>query len=102
MDTKPKPAKDPEPPPQQKLGDTPVAPWEMPTPEEKAKAEPVKETLKKAVQKVDSPETADAVAERLEQMAGGRTTGQVEKAKHEEQAAAPEQPVTPSEKLEQA
>ena len=28
--------------PKQKLGDTPVAPWQMPTPAEKAAAEPVR------------------------------------------------------------
>ena len=28
--------------PEQKLGDTPVAPWDMPTPEEKAEAKPVR------------------------------------------------------------
>ena len=36
---KQKKAKDP---PEQKLGDTPVAPWQMPTPEEKQQAKPVR------------------------------------------------------------
>src|SRR6266498_2626408 len=53
-------------PPEQKLGDTPVPPWEMPTPEEKEKAKPVREALKEAVASVDSPEKADEVIEKLE------------------------------------
>jgi membrane-associated phospholipid phosphatase len=53
-------------PPQQKLGDTPVPPWEMPTPEEKEQARPIRRALKKAVAKVDSPEKADEVIEKLE------------------------------------
>src|ERR1043165_423393 len=77
---KPDPAdKSPEHPPQQQLGDTPVAPWQMPTPEEKAQAEPVRETLNKAVEKVDTPEKADEVAASLERQAGDRTTAEVEK-----------------------
>src|SRR5258708_3608142 len=35
--------------PEQKLGDTPVAPTEMPTPAEKAKARPVRRALEQAV-----------------------------------------------------
>ncbi len=53
-------------PPEQKLGDTPVAPWEMPTPEEKEQAKPVKRALKEAVKNVDSQEKADKVIENLE------------------------------------
>jgi membrane-associated phospholipid phosphatase len=53
-------------PPQQKLGDTPVPPWEMPTPEEKEQARPIRRALKDAVAKVDSPEKADEVIEKLE------------------------------------
>ena len=53
-------------PPQQKLGDTPVPPWEMPTPEEKEQARPIRRALKEAVAKVDSPEKADEVIEKLE------------------------------------
>ena len=45
-------------PPKQKLGDTPVPPWEMPTPEEKEQAKPIRRALKDAVAKVDSPEKA--------------------------------------------
>ena len=40
-----KPAQPPDDTPKQQLGDTPVAPWEMPTPDEKAKAEPVKQAF---------------------------------------------------------
>lgn len=59
---KPKPTKLPE----QKLGDTPVPPWEMPTPEEKEQAKPIRRALKEAVSKVDSPEKAEEVIEKLE------------------------------------
>ena len=52
--------------PEQKLGDTPVPPWEMPTPEEKAQAKPVKRALRKAVARVDSQEKADEVIDHLE------------------------------------
>src|SRR6266542_2437235 len=53
-------------PPEQKLGDTPVAPWEMPTPEEKKQAKPVKRALKEAVKNVDSQQKADKVIDHLE------------------------------------
>jgi len=53
-------------PPEQKLGDTPVPPWEMPTPEEKEQARPIRRALKDAVAKVDSPEKAEEVIEKLE------------------------------------
>jgi len=53
-------------PPEQKLGDTPAPPWEMPTPEEKEQAKPIRRALKEAVAKVDSPEKADKVIEKLE------------------------------------
>ncbi len=66
-------------PPEQKLGDTPVPPWEMPTPEEKAKAEPVKQALKDAVKAVDSPEKADEVIEKLEKKTAGQPAEEVEK-----------------------
>ena len=59
---KPKPTKLPE----QKLGDTPVPPWEMPTPEEKEQAKPIRRALKDAVADVDSPEKAEEVIEKLE------------------------------------
>ena len=67
-------------PPEQKLGDTPVAPWDMPTPEEKAQAKPIRRALKEAVAKVDSPEKADKVIEDLEAANDGKTTKDVEQA----------------------
>lgn len=57
----PKPAN----PPEQKLGDTPVAPWNAPTPEEKAAARPVRRALREALAEVDSQEKADAVIDEL-------------------------------------
>ena len=64
--------------PEQKLGDTPVAPWDMPTPEEKAEAKPVRRALKEAVAKIDSPEKADEVIRELEAANHGKTTKDVE------------------------
>lgn len=64
-------------PPKQELGDTPVAPWEMPTPEEKEAAEPVRRALKEAVEKVDSPEKADEVIEHLESASADTKTAEV-------------------------
>src|SRR4030095_3409632 len=64
--------------PEQKLGDTPVPPWDMPTPEEKEQAKPVRRALKEAVAKVDSPEKADKVIEHLEAANDGKTTKDVE------------------------
>ncbi len=80
-------------PPKEQPGDTPTPPWEMPKPEEKAKAEPVRKTLEQAVAQVDSPEKADQAAKRLEELAGSTTTGEVEQAKK------PEQPGTVSDKV---
>ena len=59
--------------PEQKLGDTPVPPWEMPTPEEKAQAKPIRRALREAVAKVDSPEKAEEVIEKLETKAADQT-----------------------------
>lgn len=73
-DTKKKPTK----PPEQKLGDTPVAPWEMPTPEEKVQAKPVRRALKEAISKVDSQEKADEVIGELEETTAGQTAKEVE------------------------
>ena len=70
-------------PPEQKLGDTPVAPWDMPTPEEKAQVKPVRRALKEAVAKVDSPEKADEVIQDLEAATNGETTKDVEQAQPE-------------------
>jgi undecaprenyl-diphosphatase len=67
-------------PPEQKLGDTPVPPWEMPTPEEKQDVKPVRQALKKAVSKIDSQEKADEVIEKLETAAGDKTASEVKKA----------------------
>lgn len=71
---KPKSSKAPE----QKLGDTPVPPWEMPTPEEKTQAKPIRRALREAVAKVDSPEKAEEVIERLETKAADLTVKDVE------------------------
>ena len=65
-------------PPEQKLGDTPVPPWDMPTPEEKEQAKPVRRALKEAVAKVDSPAKAEKVIEHLEAANDGKTTKDVE------------------------
>ena len=92
-----KPAQPPDQTPKQQLGDTPVPPWQMPTPDEKAKAEPVKEALQQAVEHVDTPEKADQVAESLQRHAGARTTGDVEKTEKAQQP-----PAKSGEKIEQA
>ena len=63
--------------PEQQLGDTPVPPWEMPTPEEKEQAKPIRRALKEAVAKVDSPEKADKVIEKLETKAADQTAEDV-------------------------
>ena len=76
QEKKPKPANAN--PPEQKLGDTPVAPWEMPTPEEKEQVKPIRRALKKAVANVDSPEKADAVIDELEVSAADQTMQDVE------------------------
>lgn len=52
-------------PPQQQVGDTPIAPWEMPTAEEKAAVKPMRRTLDAALSEVDSQEKADAVIDEL-------------------------------------
>jgi undecaprenyl-diphosphatase len=75
--------------PEQQLGDTPVAPWDMPTPAEKAEAKPVRQALKQAVEKVDTPAKAEAVAEQLTNLAAGRTADEAAK---ESQAAQPSKP----------
>ena len=62
------------------VGDTPVAPWDMPTPEEKAQAKPIRKALKEAVAKVDSPEKAEKVIEHLEEATAGQTEADVEQA----------------------
>lgn len=64
-------------PPEQQLGDTPVAPWEMPTPAEKAAAEPVRAALQAALDEVDSPAKAEQVLDEVEHVAGEQTVGDV-------------------------
>jgi undecaprenyl-diphosphatase len=66
-------------PPEQKLGDTPVPPWEMPTPEEKQDARPVRRALKEAVAKIDSQEKANEVIDKLTTAAAGKTADDVQK-----------------------
>ena len=65
--------------PEQKLGDTPVPPWEMPTPEEKEQVKPVRRALKEAIKKVDSPEKAEEVIHDLEAATADQTVADVEK-----------------------
>lgn len=74
-------------------GDALSAPWEKPKLEEKAKAEPLRRALDQATAQVDSPKKANQVAERLEELAGSATTGEVE------QARQPEKPDNVSEKV---
>lgn len=79
-DSPPKPEERPSQPlPEQRLGDTPVAPWEMPTPEEKTKAHPVREALKKALREVISPEKAEEVIDQIEAQAGTRSAEDVKR-----------------------
>jgi membrane-associated phospholipid phosphatase len=75
--------------PTQKLGDTPVAPWNMPAPEEKAQVEPVRAALETALSEVDSQAKADAVIEELETRTAGQKTKEV--------AATEPTPATPAE-----
>ncbi len=67
-------------------GGTPSAPWEKPKPEELAKAEPARRALDQAAAQVDTPEKANRVAERLEELAGSATTGEVEQARQPEKS----------------
>lgn len=80
-------------PPEQQLGDTPVAPWEMPTPAEKAAAKPVRRALHDALDEVDSPAKAEQVLDELENSVGEETVADVN-------AAAPT-PATPADAAEQ-
>jgi undecaprenyl-diphosphatase len=61
--------------PEQQLGDTPTPPWNMPTPEQKEAAKPVRRALREALQEIDSPEKADAVVEELKAATQGVTAG---------------------------
>ncbi|HEX9019137.1 MAG TPA: phosphatase PAP2 family protein [Anaerolineaceae bacterium] len=80
-------------PPKVQPGDTPAAPWQMPKPEEKAQAEPVRQALEQATAQIDTPEKADQAAQKLEELAGSATNGDVEQAKK------PQQPGTVSERV---
>jgi undecaprenyl-diphosphatase len=82
-----------EPLPKHQPGNIPAVPGEKPTPEEKAKAEPARRALDQATAQVDSKEKASRVAERLEELAGNATTGEVE------QTRQPEKPGTVSDKV---
>lgn len=66
-------------PPKQKVGDTPVPPWSMPTPEEKAAVKPLRRTLREALTEVDSQEKADAVIDELAARAADQTAHDVGK-----------------------
>lgn len=76
-DAQARPAKATEALPEQKLGDTPVAPWNMPKPEQKVAAEPVKAALTEAVGEVDSPEKAEQVVDNLEAALGDQLAKEV-------------------------
>jgi undecaprenyl-diphosphatase len=65
--------------PEQELGDTPVPPWEMPTPEEKAEAKPVRRALKEAIANVHSPEKADEIVDDIESATADQTATEIEK-----------------------
>ena len=66
-------------PPKQQVGDTPVAPWSMPTPEEKAATKPLRRTLREALIEIDSQEKADAVIEELAAHTTDQTVSEVAK-----------------------
>src|SRR5690242_14791497 len=84
-------------PPEQRLGDTPVAPWQMPTPAEKQQAEPVRQALKQAVQKVDSQQKADEVIGHLESTTAGQKAVDVEQTQPQDAT-----PADAAHKVEQA
>ncbi len=83
--------------PEQKTGDTTTPPWQMPTPEEKEQAKPVKRALKEAIKEVDSPEKADEVIDKLEAAAGEKTVTDVK-----ETQAPITTPAQAAQKVEQA
>jgi undecaprenyl-diphosphatase len=56
--------------PEQQLGDTPTPPWQMPTPEEKQAARPVKRALTEALGEIHSEEDAERVIDELEAAVG--------------------------------
>lgn len=92
-DKEPQPTK----PPEQKLGDTPVAPWNMPTPEEKAEVKPVRRALREALAEVDSQEKADEVMRKLAAATAGQTEAEVAATQ-----PPPETPAQAAQQVEQA
>jgi undecaprenyl-diphosphatase len=89
--------------PKPEPGDATPAPWDKPAPEEKAQAEPARRALDQATAQVDSPEKANRVAERLEELAGGATTGEVEQsAQAEKPGSVPEKVAESSQRITQA
>ncbi len=84
--------------PEQQVGDTPVAPWAMPTPEEKAAVKPVRQALREALEEVDSQEKADAVIEEL----ATETAGQRVKEADETPTPAPPTLTEAAEQVKQA
>jgi hypothetical protein len=82
-----------EPLPMDHPGDTLAVVLGKSTPAEKAKAEPARQVLDQATAQIDSPEKADRVAKRLEELAGSATTGEVE------QASQPAMPARVSDKV---
>jgi membrane-associated phospholipid phosphatase len=52
--------------PEHQLGDTPTPPWEMPTPEQKKAARPVRTALTEALEEIETEADADRVIETLE------------------------------------
>jgi len=82
--------------PEQQVGDTPVAPWAMPTPAEKAAMKPVRQALREALDAVDSQEKADAVVEELAAEAADQTVKEVAAAVPSVPAPETGAPVTPT------
>src|ERR1044071_536742 len=83
--------------PEQKLGDTPIAPWEMPTSEEKKQAKPVKRALKEAIKSVDSQKKADKVIDDLESATAEKKAEDVKQSQ-----PAPASPADAAQKVKQA
>jgi membrane-associated phospholipid phosphatase len=63
--------------PEHKLGDTPVPPWEMPSPAQKQAARPVRDALTEALEEIESEEDAERVVETLEAAVGERPAEEV-------------------------
>jgi membrane-associated phospholipid phosphatase len=83
--------------------DAPPPPWDKPRPQEKAQAEPVRQTLERVTAKVDTPEKAERVARQLEELAGNDTAEEVEKQqKPEKKDSVSERVAESSQHVEQA